>query len=83
MVKYTDEELMMFCKEYSRNMGLYYFKNNGIDKPLESFKRDIVSNIDGIFYEVSNIPYEELPLYINDTDKWYKNCISIRLKIGR
>ena len=72
MVKYTDEELMMFLDCYT-----------GESRTLKSFKKYIVNDIYGIFYEVSNMPYEELPLYINDTDTWYRDCISIRLRIGR
>jgi hypothetical protein len=89
MVDYTDKELMMFLDAYSYHD--YHYQDYNCQgyryqsKTLEFFKKDIVSDTGGIFYEVCNIPYEELPLYINDyvMDMWYKDCVSIRLRIGR
>ena len=74
MVNYTDKELMMFLDYY-----------RGERSTLESFKKHIVNDKRGIFDEVSNIPYEELPLHVNDCvrNRWYSDCVKTRLKIGR
>jgi hypothetical protein len=71
VIKYTDKELKLFCKEYGRSMSLYYFN------------KYIANDIDGTFYIVSNIPYEELPLHVNSMDMWYNDCVRWRLRIGR
>jgi hypothetical protein len=77
MVKYTDEELKLFID--------CYIEDSGERSTLESFKKHIVNDKKGIFDEVSNIPYEELPLHVNDCvrNRWYSDCVKTRLKIGR
>jgi hypothetical protein len=81
MVDYTDEELMIFLNHYMKIIGV-------TTMTLKDFKKDIVDDKNGVFCSVSDIPFNELPLYINgDTHytniSWYIGCVSIRLKLGK
>ena len=77
--EYADEELMLFINGYS---GMRHLTLNRL--------KSYATKGSGVLSDVLNIPFDELPLHINNrlelhkgAVEWYKACVSVRLKIGR
>ena len=79
MINYTDEELMIFYTFFDDDLHTSFDAHTS----FAYFKYRIVTNRVGAFYKACEIPYEELPLHINDSNSWYAGCIKIRLIIGK
>jgi len=74
-IKYSDKELQLFVDAFK--------KVHKGECSLDSFKKIIMYDIKGVFYTVHEIPYQELPLHISHDLQWYRECVNIRLLLGK
>ena len=88
---YTNKELQLFVDAYNNLSRKYDLATVSIAEVKKWFK------VSGVLKLVTSLNYEDLPIYIDNTDflrkyisfynkiilKWFNDCINIRLKIGK
>ena len=83
---YTTEELQILVNDLNKDVSI---KPVYIDCEIMYDLLYNTKNNTSITFLAFNIPYNEIPLHINDeirgnfNSNWFRTCLKVRLKIGR